>query len=235
MEVRHFMQYGKNQTGLTMIEIMIYIVLSSIMMASVYNAFHTQQNSYNNQNNAVEIQQTVRSGIYNMTREIRSAGYDPTRNANASFVEELPNAPGKFIINYSKDNNIIAFTMDNDGNGVINANNTEQIAYRFNAGAHTLERFNVTSGGWEAVAGNVDALNFVYFKQDGTQATVPQDIRYIEIALLVRARNAEPKFINTTTYHNKHGDVLCASCTGDHYRRRLLTTTVQMRNVRISS
>ena len=51
----------------------------------------------------------------------------------------------------------------------------------------------------------------------------------------LRARNAEPKFINTTTYRNKQGDVLCASCTGDHYRRRLLTTTVQMRNVRLVS
>ena len=218
-----------------MIEIMIYIALSSLMIASVYNAFHTQQNSYNSQNSTVEIQQTVRSGIYAMTREIRSAGYDPTRNTNAGFVKELPDAVGKFSIDYSKDNNIIAFTMDDDGNGVINVNNAEQIAYRFNAGAHYLERFNVTSGGWEAVAGNVDALNFVYFKQDGTRAAVPQDIQYIEIALLVRARNAEPKFINTTTYHNKQGDVLCASCTGDHYRRRLLTTTIQMRNVRISS
>ena len=225
-----------------MIEIMIYIAISSMMMASVYNAFHTQKNSYSSQNNTVEIQQTARSGVYTMTREIRSSSYDPTRNANAGFVKELPGAPGKFSIDYSKDNNIIAFTMDNDGNGVINTNNTEQIAYRFNAGAHTLERFNVTSGGWEAVAGNVDALNFVYFKQDGTRATVPQDIQYIEIALLVRARNAEPKFTNTTTYRNKQGDVLCppessnpAICTRDHYRRRLLTTTVQMRNVRIAS
>src|SRR5438128_1379108 len=118
VEVRYFMQYGKSQTGLTMVEIMIYIAISSMMMASVYNA-----------------------------------------------------------------------------------------------GVHTLERFNVTKGVWEAVAGNVDALNFVYLKQDGTRATVPQDIQYIEIALLVRSRNAEPKFINTTTYHNKQGDVLCASCT----------------------
>jgi type II secretory pathway component PulJ len=237
VEVRHFMQYGKNQTGLTIIEIMIYIVLSSIMMASVYNAFHTQQNSYKSQNSTVEIQQNVRSGIYTMTREIRSSGYDPTRNANVGFVTELPDAPGKFSIDYSKDKNIIAFTIDNDGNGVIKKDNAEQIAYRFNAGAHTLERFNVTStsGEWEAVAGNVDALNFVYLKQDGTRATVPQDIQYIEIALLVRARNADPKFIDTTTYRNKQGDVLCASCTGDHYRRRLLTTTVQLRNVRIAS
>ena len=235
MEVRYFMQYGKNQNGLTMVEIMMYIVISSIMMASVYNAFHTQQNSYSTQNNTVEIQQTVRSGVYTMTREIRSSGYNPTRDADTGFVKELPDAPGKFSIDYSIDDNILAFTLDNDGNGVINANNAEQIAYRLNAGAHTLERFNVTSGGWEAVAGNVDALNFVYFKQDGTPATVPEDIQYIEIALLVRARNAEPKFTNTTTYRNKRGDVLCASCTGDHYRRRLLTTTVQMRNLRIPS
>jgi len=229
------MQYVKNQTGLTVLEIMIYIAVSSMMMAAVYNAFHTQKNSYSSQNNTVEIQQTVRSGIYTMTREIRSSGYDPTRSAHAGFITELPDAPGKFSIDYSKDKNIIAFTIDHNGDGVIKKDNSEQIAYRFNTGASTLERFNITSGGWEAVAGNVDALNFVYLKQDGTRATVPQDIQYVEIALLVRARNAEPKFINTTTYRNKQGDVLCASCTGDHYRRRLLTTTVQMRNVRIAS
>src|SRR6266446_9381058 len=197
------MQYGKNQNGLTMVEIMIYIAISSMMMASVYNAFHTQKNSYISQNNTVEIQQTVRSGIYTMTREIRSAGYDPTRNSNAGFVKDLPDAPGKCSIDYTKkDNDIIAFTIDHNGDGVIKKDNAEQIAYRFNAGAHTLERFNVTSGAWEAVAGNVDALNFVYLKPDGTPAAVPQNIQYIEIALLVRARNAEPKFINTTTYHN---------------------------------
>src|SRR6266568_7897627 len=229
------MQYGKNQTGLTMVEIMIYIAISSMMMTAVYNAFHTQQNSYNSQNNTVEIQQTVRSGIYTMTREIRSAGYDPTKSANAGIVTGLPDALGKFSIDYSKDKNIIAFTIDHNGDGVIKKENSEQIAYRFNAGAHTLERFNITSGVWEAVAGNVDALNFVYLKPDGTPAAVPQNIQYIEIALLVRARNAEPKFINTTTYRNKRGDVLCASCTGDHYRRRLLTTTVQMRNARTAS
>ena len=229
------MQYRKSQTGLTMVETMIYMAISSMMMAAVYNAFHTQKNSYNSQNNTVEIQQTVRSGIYTMTREIRSSGYDPTRATNAGFVTELPDAPGKFSVDYSKDKNIIAFTIDHNGDGVIKRDNSEQIAYRFNTGDSTLERFNIKSGGWEAVAGNVDALNFVYLKPDGTRATVPQDIQYIEIALLVRARNAEPKFINTTTYRNKQGDVLCASCTGDHYRRRLLTTTVQMRNARIAS
>jgi type IV pilus assembly protein PilW len=242
------MQYGKNQTGLTLVEIMIYIAISSMIMASVYNAFHTQQNSYNSQNNSVEIQQTVRSGTYTMTRDIRSAGYDPTRNAKAGFVKELPDGLGKFSIDYSKDKDIIAFTMDKNGDGSLHSdskpeqNTAEQIAYKFNAGAHTLERFNVTKGVWEAVAGNVDALNFVYLKQDGTRATVPQDIQYIEIALLVRSRNAEPKFLNTTTYRNKQGDVLCppessdpAICTRDHYRRRLLTTTVQMRNVRLAS
>ena len=209
-----------------------------MIMASVYNAFHTQQNSYNSQNSVIEIQQTARSGIYTMTREIRSAGYNPTRDKKikAGFVTELPNAVGKFSINYSKDDNIIiAFTMDKNGDGFITKDKAEQIAYQFNAGAHQLERFNVEEEKWEAVADNVDALSFVYLKQDGTPAKVPEEIQYLEIALLVRARNLEPKFTNTTTYRNKQGKVLCASCTGDHYRRRLLTTTVQMRNLRVSS
>jgi len=171
-----------------------------------------------------------------MAREIRSAGYDPTRSAGAGFVTSFEAPNDKFVINYAVDKDIIAFTIDNDGKGSIDVNSTEQIAYRFNTTNRTLERFKVSAapgGVWEAVADKVDALNFVYRKVDGTPATDPEDIRYVEIALLVRARSPDPKFVDTTTYHNKQGEVLCATgCTGDHYRRRLLTTTVQARNLR---
>jgi type IV pilus assembly protein PilW len=211
---------------------MIYLAISSVLIIGIYQAFHTQQKSYINQSNTAEMQQNIRSGIYAMMREIRSAGYDPTRNAGAGFVPKFDPPNDKFVINYADAKEIIAFTIDNNGDGAISADSTEQIAYQFNPPTRTLERFNAEKTVWEVVADNVDALNFVYRQADGTPATDPEDIRYVEIALLVRSRSPDSKFVDTTTYHNKEGDVLCASCTGDHYRRRLLTTTVQARNVR---
>jgi type IV pilus assembly protein PilW len=226
----------KRQSGFTLMEMMVSMAIASLIISATYQAFSAQQKSYTTQSYITEMQQNLRSGMYVMTKDIRSAGYNPSGNATVGFVTSFADPNHNFDINYATANNIIALTTDTDGDGVIAANNTEQIAYRFNATNRTLESFrstNVAPGGvWEAVVDNVEAVNFVYLKGDGTSATLARDIRSVQIALLVRARQPEPKFLNTETYKNKQGNIICATCTGDHYRRRLLTTTVQARNLR---
>ena len=226
----------QKQSGFSILEIMVYIAISSTVVASMYQTFYAQQKSYVTQNTLTEIQQNLRSGMYLMTKDIRSTGYNPNGKATVGFVTSFPAPNNSFVINYATDNHIIALTTDTNGNGIVDANNIEQIAYRFNTTNRTLERFratNVLPGGvWEAVIDNVDAVNFRYLKGDGTPAAQANEIRSVEIALLVRARHPESKLLNTETYRNKNGDILCATCAGDHYHRRLLTTTVQARNVR---
>jgi len=232
---RHYRTY---QYGFTLIELLIYMAVSSVLTASMYQMFYTQQKSYIAQNHVAEMQQNLRSGMYLMTKDLRSVGYDPTRRASPGFVTAFPSPNDLFVINYATSRDIIAFTTDTDGSGTTEASNLERIGYRLNAANRTLERFNAANvlpgKDWEAVVDNVDAVNFVYLKQDGTLATQADEIRAVEIALLVRARHPDSKFINTTTYRNKRGTILCAACTGDHYHRRLLTTTVQARNLRDS-
>src|SRR5262249_23552629 len=151
--------------------------------------FHSQQKSYITQNYLTEIQQNLRVGMSAMARDLRSVGYNPTTRATVGFVTTFPAPNDKFVIDYSRDTNIVAFTTDVDQSGSVDPNNTEQIAYRLNAANHTLERFNATNvlpgGVWEAVVDNVEAVNFVYLKQDGTLATQASDIRAVEVALLV--------------------------------------------------
>lgn len=232
---RHYRTY---QYGFTLIELLIYMAVSSALMGSMYQTFYAQQKSYIAQNHAAEMQQNLRSGMYVMTKDLRSVGYDPTKRASPGFVTAFPAPNDQFVINYATSTNIIAFTTDTNGSGTTDASNLERLAYRLNAANRTLERFNASNVlpgmDWEAVVDNVDAVNFVYLQHDGTLATLANQIRAVEIALLVRARHPDSKFINTTTYRNKRGTILCTACTGDHYHRRLLTTTVQARNLRDS-
>jgi len=231
MGYRAFLQ---RQTGFSLVELLIYVTLSTAVMGSIYQTVRAQQKSYSSQNHLTEVQQNLSVATYILSKDIRSTAYNPTGRAAVGFVTKFAAPNDKFVIDYTTQNTMVALLTDTDGNGTVDANSTEQIAYRFNSTKKTLERFVSTAtlpgGDWETVIDNVDAANFVFLGANGTVTTSPQNIRTVQIALLVRARKADPKFINTETYKNKQGQVLCTACANDHYQRRLLTTTVQARN-----
>ena len=230
--------YRRNtQNGFTIIEVMITMVISSVLVTAVYQTFHSQQRSYTMQSEAAAMEQNLRGGLYLLTRELRSAGYNPARAVptNIGFVTTFPAPNNQFVVNYATDTSTIAFTSDNNGNGVIDPNSNEQIAYRFNNATKALERFNDTNinpaDKWEAVATNIDAVYYAYFDQNNNLTTNPANIRYVEVSLLARMAKQDAKYINTTVYKNKQGVDLCPACVGDHYHRRLLVTTIQIRNL----
>jgi prepilin-type N-terminal cleavage/methylation domain-containing protein len=64
-----------NQKGLTLIELLIVLVLSSLLIAGIYRTFIHQQHTYTVQEQVVDMQQNVRIAINQMVREIRMAGY----------------------------------------------------------------------------------------------------------------------------------------------------------------
>ena len=61
--------------GLTLVELVIALVLSSILIAALYQVFITQQRIYKTQDQVADIQQNVRIAIGQMSKEIRMAGY----------------------------------------------------------------------------------------------------------------------------------------------------------------
>ena len=68
----HFL---KENSGFSLIELLVVLVLSSILMAVFYRAFIGQQRSSAVQDQVVEMRQNVRAGLDRMAREIRMAGY----------------------------------------------------------------------------------------------------------------------------------------------------------------
>lgn len=63
------------KNGVTLIELLIALVLSSILTAALYRAFIGQERTYTVLDQVAEMQQNVRVAMSQMTKDIRMAGY----------------------------------------------------------------------------------------------------------------------------------------------------------------
>ena len=65
----------KKSKGVTLIELLIALVISSILIAGIYRTFIHQQKTYATQEQVADMQQNVRVAINRMIREIRMVGF----------------------------------------------------------------------------------------------------------------------------------------------------------------
>jgi prepilin-type N-terminal cleavage/methylation domain-containing protein len=90
---------------------------------------------------------------------------------------------------------------------------------RMSNGAPVLYRNENTDGGRQPVAENIESLGLLYTLVDGTQTDAPADprrIRGVTVNITARTENRDPDLAKV----------------GDGYRRRTVTTYIDMRNVR---
>ncbi len=88
---------NKNQ-GVTLIELMVVLVILSLVMMAIYSLYFTHQRTAYTQDEVVEVQQNLRIGMENITRDIRMAGflipYNTTPvsvvNDNTGIAQPLP-------------------------------------------------------------------------------------------------------------------------------------------------
>src|SRR3990167_9234230 len=76
----------KTETGFTIIELLVSLLLTSIIMGAIYSVYRVQTHSAKIQENRLEAQEYARSVLDMMVREIRNAGYAPTGAACAVVV-----------------------------------------------------------------------------------------------------------------------------------------------------
>jgi type IV pilus assembly protein PilW len=236
--------------GFTLVELMIAMVISGIIAFTLYSTYTVQQRSYTNQEAVAEMQQNIRAVMVSMERDIRMAGYYPA-GGTFGFVNAVNFDNGSGITTPVTTNaNSIAFTADMDGDGVLDraaqdANgdgrtdmaDMEQIAYRLNG--FNLQRYSTTSGviSWVTIAQNIEAIEFLYLDGSGTVTTVPANIRAVRVSILARASRPDRKYTNTMVYTPASGvpwdlnGAAAGNAANDNFRRRLLITTIQCRNM----
>ncbi len=229
-----------NTAGFTLVELMITMVISGIIAGALYSTYLVQQHSYTNQEAVAEMQQNIRAAMMVMSRDIRMAGYDPKNSAGAGFTFAKHDA--------------CAIKEDLNGDGDCN-DSRENIGYDLyklsgisklgrSTSNTTLTATETPSGSnhWEILshqplAENIEKLEFQYLDETGSVTIVPGNIRAVRVSMLARASRPDPKFTNTKVYTPASGTAwdlngaAAGKAANDHFRRRLLITTIQCRNM----
>lgn len=212
---------GSRQTGFTLLEFLIVILIGAIIMTAVMTSFFSQHRAYLAQDEIVAMSQNLRAAMDLMTREIRMAGYDPTGAAGAGIVAA---ASGQ-----------IEFAMDSDDDGSLDgtsgADPPEWVTYRLNGDSTIGRRTGTGNSLFPSVAENFSELEFNYILHDGTTtlSPIPGNIRGVQISLLARTGNAHSDYTDTKTYESGSGAVWGPF--NDGFRRQLMVRTVMCRNL----
>lgn len=220
-------QHG-TERGFTLVELMVTLVIAFVITGAAYSAYVVQQKNYSIQEEVAVVQQNIRAGLDIMTREMRMAGYDPTFS-------------GKYKITAANAGSF-QFTTDlcddggNPGTCVIGGETiTESYQYELydSSGDGTIDALRRTPGG-SPIADNIEALEFRYTLRDGTQTLAPtnaelKQIVQVEISLLARSDREDYQHVDARTYKTASGVTLGPY--NDNYHRRMVTTTLQLRNL----
>jgi type IV pilus assembly protein PilW len=225
----------KNQTGFSLIELLISIAVGSIVLTLVAGFLFSQQRVSITQNEVVDMQQGLRAAVTLMNREIRMAGFDPTGSAGAGIVQAEVDS--------------VTFTTDDNDNGSLMVDPVtwepnERIRYAVNANGDLGRATGAGGAGLQAMAYNVDELNFVYLDGNGVRldddgagnviASI-DDIRAVQITVVARSGETLPALFlgrpDNTVYENLHGDEIFTPPAGDRFRRIILSSTAMCRNI----
>jgi len=167
--------------GFSLVELLIAMAVGLVVLGAMYSVFTIQNKTFGNQENFVEMQQSVRAGMDMMAREVGMAGYDP---AGANFVG-IPYDANKLQIyadlNGDKDTDdpheYIKYTMDSD---------------------YPFEIRRDTGGGRQEFALNIQTFTFNYLDSDGNPTTTTANIRQMRITITARTAKPDPDYTDPT-------------------------------------
>lgn len=226
-----------DQSGFTLLEVFIALALSGMVMASIYSAFKSQQDTYKAQDQIVEMQQNGRAGLNLMVRELRMAGLDPSGAADAGIT--------------AADSTGITFTMvadddgdDNDNDGIVDEDD-ELMTIQYDVydaygdGDNDIGRqVGAAAATKRAICENIEAIEYFYTLDNGTSKLNPaaserEEIRTIHISILLRTGAPVKQLLNSQVYQPASNSTNGTTWGpfNDGFRRRLLMTTIQCRNM----
>ncbi len=252
--------------GFTIIELMVAMGVFFIAVTSIYQTYHYQQRAYIKQEQVVNMQQETRASQFFIGRDIRMAGFDPTGTAELTLplgtekisiatVGELEfyiddNADGDYCSSGGTDPTSctldarervrFALTNDADKNGIADGFPC-RLGREYN------------NGGLQPVAENVQALEFCYVLNDGTETVAPTAdelplIQSVFVSLLLRSSQRIHNYQNTDSYFqagastnltpsfrgsrpSEWGPFLDGNGNPDAYKRRLSVSKFRCRNM----
>jgi prepilin-type N-terminal cleavage/methylation domain-containing protein len=165
------MSKDRNQTGFTLVELLVTMVIMGVVVAGMYNLFRVHNLMAARQDETTKMQQELLSVMIQMTDDLRMCGYAPFGGV-FGFDGVFSNST------------VVNCTSDRNENGILDANSTDHIAYRISG--NSIEMYDPSNSTWSSAASNISALRFLYFDEDGNAinptASNADTIRVVEIS-----------------------------------------------------
>jgi prepilin-type N-terminal cleavage/methylation domain-containing protein len=141
-------RYLPKEKGVTLIELLVALVICAIAVAAIYRLFIVQTRAYTVQDQIVEVQQTVRSAMDILVRDLQMTGYDDDSTPAVTIITPIATP---------LTNNSITVSYEYTGQ-------RHSIAYWVD-GSQTFFRqvtIDAAAGPADILLQNVDALTFTY-------------------------------------------------------------------------
>jgi len=172
-----------NERGtVTVAELLAAIVMTAAAMGAMYSMMIAQNQVFSAQDRAVEMEQTARTIMTMISRELRMAGYNPVRGISFNGITYDPVQ--------------LHIQADLNGNGVLTDTN-EDITYSFDAANLRLLR---TAPNGLIVFQNIQTFTFSYLDTNGNPTTTTADIRQVMVSIKARAANPDPTYPENNGY-----------------------------------
>lgn len=103
---------GSRQSGLSLIELMIALVVGLILMAGVVSIFLSSRKSYGINSAVGRIQENARAAMNFIRHDVRMAGYMGCGTSDSELVNQI-NSPARTTLPYNFNNAITGFEYNN--------------------------------------------------------------------------------------------------------------------------
>ena len=198
------------QSGFSLIELLVALAIFSIIVALIVSARFRQQGSEISQQQAVEMQQTVRAAMLLMAKDLRMAGFDPNENTNAGITTAGDGSTGtNLTLTYVASDN----GSDDDLDGTVDEpDELRTISYQVsdhNGDGDLDLEVQKTSGGWRLLAENIASLSFDYLDADGNSTATLADIRAVNVTLTAGVDSGELNRLGTNNTRTLSSTVKC--------------------------
>ena len=172
-----------NERGtVTVAELLAAVVMTAASMGAMYSMMIAQNQVFSAQDRAVEMDQTARTIMTMISRDLRMAGYNPVRGISSNGITYDPVQ--------------LRIRADLNGNGVLTDTN-EDITYSYDAANLRLLR---TAPNNLIVFQNIQAFTFSYLDSSGSPTTTSADIRQVMVRIKARAAYRDPTYPENNGY-----------------------------------
>ena len=166
------------QTGLTMIEVMVSLMIFLVVLLAVYQLFDTSHATYLSGTRRQDVQQQARLAVDEIARKVRMAGY-VSENYDGNTANDLANplrihiGTGNFLAVFGNLDDTAAGTVPESGIFVFCRTAANTLIVKRSTDTTVAPSYTCNNG--ELLADNVTDLRFAYTDENGNQIAAPLD------------------------------------------------------------